>query len=84
MSTVSTRRAKVIYQSGNPIEIVREGQDYFIYTDELPANFFHMTDVYLEVEVDMGDIKWSAYGIRFNNPLEVSLETMDSVQQKRV
>jgi hypothetical protein len=74
------QQGKVIYENVRPVEIVREGQDYFIYTDELPAKFFNLMDVYLEVEVDTGDTQWSAYGIRFNNPLEVPLERLDSVQ----
>jgi hypothetical protein len=78
-------QGKIIYENARPVEIVREMQDYFIYTDEFPTHFFSLTDVYLEVEVNIGGInQWSAYGIRFNNPLEVSLETADSVQQKRV
>lgn len=78
------QQGQVIYSNTRPVEVVREGQDHFIYTDELPARFFHMPDVYMEVEVTIGGVQWSAYGIRFNNPLEVPLETMDSVQQKRV
>jgi hypothetical protein len=78
------QQGKIIYENPGPVEIVREGSDYFIYTDEFPAQFFSLTDVYLEVEVNIGVEQWSAYGIRFNNPLEVSLETLDSVQQKRV
>jgi len=76
------QQGKVIYHSAGSVEIVREGQDYFIYTNELPDNFFHLTDVYLEVEVNIGATQWSAYGIRFNNPLEVPLETTDSVQKR--
>ncbi len=61
------------------VEIVREGQDQFIYTSELPANFFNSPDAYLEVEVNMGGMQWSSPGIRFN-AIEVPLEIWGSPQ----
>jgi hypothetical protein len=62
------------------IEIVREGEDqFFLYTDELPSDFFNSPDAFMEVEISMGDIQWLSYGIRFN-ALEVPLERSDSQQ----
>lgn len=73
-------QGKIIYENEKPVEIVREMHDYFIYTGELPTHFFALTDLYLEVEVYIDDTQWSAYGIRFNNSLEVPLERLDSLQ----
>jgi hypothetical protein len=61
------------------IEIVCEGQDQFIYTNELPADFFNSPDAYLEVEVNMGGMQWLSPGIRFN-ALEVPLENLSTPQ----
>lgn len=76
------QEGKVIYENRGPVEIVRQGQDYFIYTEEIPRKFFRLSEVYLEVEVNIGTSQWGAYGIRFNNPVEVPLETMDYVQKR--
>lgn len=68
-----------VTHSSEALEIVREGQDQYIYTSELPANFFNSPDAYLEVDISMGGMRWSSPGIRFN-ALEVPLERLDSTE----
>jgi hypothetical protein len=78
------QQGKVVHQSTRTVEIIPEGQDFFIYTDELPTDYFRLPDVYLEVEIDIAGMQWTAYGIRLNNPVEVILETINSVQKRRL
>lgn len=78
------QRGKFIHESKS-VEIVREEESYFIYTDELPFSFFTAPDVVLDVEVNIGGDQWIAKGIRFN-ALEAPLENPASLQfnaQKR-
>jgi hypothetical protein len=63
------------------VRIVREDFDYYIYTDELPASFFNSQDMYLEVDVVMGDNQWSCLGIR-PNVLEAPLENLARLQRQ--
>jgi hypothetical protein len=63
------------------VEIVREGQEQFIYA-EPPASFLDSPDAFLEVIVGIGGMQWLSPGIRFN-ALEVPLERLDSVQRRR-
>ena len=72
------QQGRVTHRSDS-LEIVREGQDQYIYTSELPAIFFNSPDAFLEVDVSMGGIHWSSPGIRFN-ALEVPLERLDSTE----
>jgi hypothetical protein len=76
------RQKSDVIHGPHTVQIVREDFDhYYIYTGELPDAFFNSQDMYLEVDIIMGDNQWSCPGIR-PNVLEAPLENLDRLQRQ--
>ncbi len=79
--TYSIRRQNEIQHGPKNVEVFSEGDDFYIYTDELSNDFLSQSDLHLTVDLRMGDHVWYCRGVRLN-VLEVSLIDFHPSQTK--
>jgi hypothetical protein len=78
--TYSIRQQHKIQHGPQNVEVFSEGDDFYIYTEELSSDFLGSVDLHLTVDLTMGDTVWYCR-VRLN-VLEVSLTDFHLSQSK--